>query len=106
MNIKSFEDGVPVIETEKIEARRIYSSENVNAVQINLKPGAVVETHTTEEDVFFLALKGSSEIQIAGERTVISEGQSVECRGGIEKGLINTSGDIFKVLIVKMDPVK
>jgi quercetin dioxygenase-like cupin family protein len=106
LNIKSFKDGIPVIETEKIEARRIYSSANVNAVQINLQPGAVVETHTTDEDVFFLVLEGSSEIHIAEKRTIISEGQSVECRGGIEKGLVNNSANIFKVLIVKMDSVK
>lgn len=102
MDIRSFKDGIPVIETDKIEARRIYSSEKTNAIQINLKPGAVVEKHTTEEDVFFLALEGSSEIQIAGESSVISEGQTADCPGGIEKGLINTSGSLFKVLVVKM----
>ena len=103
MKIKSFKDGTAVIDTDLIEARRIYSSKKTNAVQINLKPGAVVDTHTTEEDVFFLALEGSAEIYIAGERSLISALQSAECPGGVEKGIINNTDYIFKVLIVKIN---
>ncbi len=53
MKLKTFTDGIPLIETDEIEARRIYTSEKTNAVQIHLKPGAVVDKHITAEDVFF-----------------------------------------------------
>ena len=103
MKLKTFTDGIPLIETDEIEARRIYTSEKTNAVQIHLKPGAVVDKHITAEDVFFLALSGSAEICIAGESSIIREGELAECPGGIEKGLINNSENLFKVLVIKMD---
>lgn len=97
-----FTAGIPVIETDKIEARRLFASKTTAAVQIVLKPGAEVEKHVTEEDVFFYILEGTPTITVAEESRVVEKETLVECAGGVLKGMVNSGTVVAKVLVVKM----
>ena len=48
MKTVTFKDGISVIENEKIEARRIFTSKSTAAIEIHLQPGAEVEKYTAK----------------------------------------------------------
>ena len=56
MKTLTFKDGISVIENEKIEARRVFTSNSTAAIEIHLQPGAEIEKHSTVEDSFFYIL--------------------------------------------------
>ena len=104
MFITEFSQGVPLIDSESIEARRIFFSPGVAAVQIVLQPGAVIEPHETTEDVFFYVITGEPTITVAEDTRKVGAENLVECTGGVIKGMKNEGTEVAKVLVVKMKP--
>ncbi len=103
MKVVTFKDGISVIENEKIEARKIFSSNNTAAIEIHLQPGAEIENHTTTEDAFFYILEGTATISIDNEVQDIEAGFHLECPGGITKAVFNKSGSLVKLLVLKLN---
>ena len=103
MKTVTFKDGISVIENEKIEARRIFTSNNTAAIEIYLQPGAEVEKHTTDEDAFFYILKGVAKITIDNETKDVEAGTLIECPGGTPKAITNNSDSLVRVLVLKMN---
>ena len=103
MKTKTFRDGISVIENDKIEARRIFTSNSTAAIEIHMQPGAEVEKHTTDEDAFFYILKGTPTISIDDEVQKVETGTLIECPGGTPKAINNNSDSLVKVLVIKMN---
>jgi len=102
MKTVTFKDGVSVITNDKIEARRIFTSNSTAAIEIHLQPEAEVEKHTTVEDAFFYILEGTATISIDDETQKVKAGALIECHGGTPKA-INNSNSLVKILVLKMD---
>lgn len=102
MKAVSFKDGISVIENDKIDARRIFTSDKTAAIEIHLQPGAEVEKHSTVEDAFFYILEGTASISIADTVQDVEKGSLLECPGGVSKAVFNNSTSLVKILVLKM----
>lgn len=104
MKSVSFKDGISIIENDKIEARKLFTSKNTAAIEIHLQPGAEIEKHSTVEDAFFYILEGTAAISIADEVQDVETGSLLECPGGVLKAVFNNSSSLVKILVLKMNP--
>lgn len=104
MKAVTFKDGISVIKNEKIEARKIFSSNNNAAIEIHLQPGAEIENHSTTEDAFFYILEGIATISIDNKFQDVKTGSLLECPGGVDKAVFNKSSGLVKILVLKMNP--
>lgn len=96
MKTLTFKDGISVIENEKIETRRIFTSDSTAVIEIHLQPGAEVEKHSTVEDAFFYILEGAAIISIDDEARKVEAGTLIECPGGTPKAISNNSNSLVK----------
>lgn len=103
MKTATFKDGISAIKTEKIEARKIISSNSTAVLEIHLQSEAEIESHTTEENAFFYILEGTVKVTIDNISKDIEAGIIVECPGGISKAFINNSSSLAKILTIKMN---
>jgi quercetin dioxygenase-like cupin family protein len=103
MKTNTFTDGVSIIGTDKIEARKIFASNTTAALEVHIQPGAEIEKHATDEDAFFYILEGVAVIGIGDETGQFVKGNLIECPGGVLKSVSNNTNMILKVLVVKME---
>jgi quercetin dioxygenase-like cupin family protein len=85
-----------------VDARKIYDTPHAIAVVITLQPGESLKKHMTPVDVFFYVLEGTGIVEIGDEKKTIGKDMLVESPARIPHRWINDSGDIFRVLVVKV----
>ncbi len=62
----------------KVDVRKIYDTENAQAVHIILKPGESLKRHITPVDVFFYVLEGKGIIEIGDEKKEVCPDTLIE----------------------------
>jgi quercetin dioxygenase-like cupin family protein len=85
-----------------VDARKVYDSPHALAVVITLKPGESLKRHMTPVDVFFYVLEGEGVVEIGDERKAVARDMLVESPARIPHRWINESGEVFRVLVVKV----
>ncbi len=85
-----------------VDARKIYDTENAQAVHITLKPGEALKKHITSVDVFFYVIEGRGVVEIGDEKREVGPDTLVESPARIPHCWYNESGDVFRVLVVKV----
>ncbi len=85
----------------KVDVRKLYDSENAQAVHITLKPGEALKPHITPVDVFFYILEGTPEVLVGDERVTTEADNLIESPRGIPHCLYNNSGSLARILVVK-----
>jgi mannose-6-phosphate isomerase-like protein (cupin superfamily) len=85
----------------KVDARKLYDSENAQAVHITLQPGEALKPHITPVDVFFYILEGTPEILVGDERVIVEVDNLVESPRDIPHCLYNNSESVARILVVK-----
>lgn len=85
-----------------VDARKIYETPHAMAVVITLRPGEALKKHITPVDVFFYVLEGTGIVEIGDEKQTVSKDMLVESPARIPHRLLNESGAIFRVLVVKV----
>jgi quercetin dioxygenase-like cupin family protein len=85
-----------------VDARKIYDTPHAIAVVITLQPGESLKKHMTPVDVFFYVLEGTGIVEIGDEKKTIGKDMLVESPARIPHRWINESGDVFRVLVVKV----
>jgi len=85
-----------------VDARTCYDSPHAMAVVITLQPGEALKKHSTPVDVFFYVLEGTGVVEIGDEKKTVGKDMLVESPARIPHRWINESGDIFRVLVVKV----
>ncbi|MBI9101098.1 MAG: cupin domain-containing protein [Spirochaetales bacterium] len=102
MEKTTFKEGIQLINTEKIDAKKLFTSEKCDAIQINLDPGGKIEKHSTEEDVLFYIVKGKVTASIGNEELEAEKETIIPCSAGIVKSLLNTGDEKASILVVKL----
>jgi mannose-6-phosphate isomerase-like protein (cupin superfamily) len=69
---------------------------------ITLQPGESLKKHMTPVDVFFYVLEGTGIVEIGDEKKTIGKDMLVESPARLPHRWINESGDVFRVLVVKV----
>jgi len=85
-----------------VDARKCYDSPHAMAVVITLKPGEALKKHITPVDVFFYVLEGTGVIEIGNEKETVGKDMLVESPARIPHRWTNESGEIFRVIVVKI----
>jgi quercetin dioxygenase-like cupin family protein len=85
-----------------VDARKIYDTAHAIAVVITLHPGESLKRHMTPVDVFFYVLEGTGIVEIGDEKKTIVKDMLVESPARIPHRWINESGNVFRVLVVKV----
>lgn len=86
----------------KVDVRKIYDTENAQAVHITLKPGESLKRHITPVDVFFYVLEGSGVVEIGDEKKEVGPNTLIESPAKILHCWYNESNKILRVLVVKV----
>jgi quercetin dioxygenase-like cupin family protein len=93
---------VPPMETaHDATARKLYASQHVQAVHIELQPGQSLRPHITPVDVLFFVLDGRGIVEIGDERQSVAAGTMVESPKNIRHRWVNESDSVFRVLVIK-----
>jgi quercetin dioxygenase-like cupin family protein len=85
----------------KVDARKLYDSENAQAVHITLQPGEALKPHITPVDVFFYILEGTPEVLVGDERVTTEADSLIESPRDIPHCLYNYSESVARILVVK-----
>ena len=85
----------------KVDVRKIYDTENAQAVHITLKPGESLKRHITSVDVFFYVLEGSGVVEIGDEKKEVGPDTLIESPARILHCWYNEGNKILRILVVK-----
>lgn len=89
-----------------VEAKRIYDTENAEAIHMSLSPGQSLKRHTTPVDVFFYILEGKGVVEIGDEKQEVEKDMLVDSPKSIPHLLHNTGDGVFRFLVVKVPKQK
>ena len=84
-----------------IESKQLLKNDDVQIMNLNLKPGDEVPTHSVPVNVFFYVITGSGTIKLGNEIRVVEEKDIVPCSPETEMSLTADQGEEFSVLNVK-----
>ncbi len=84
-----------------ITAKQLLKHDNVQVMNLILKPGDFVPSHSVPVDVFFYVVEGQGTISIGDESAVVEEKDIVLCPPETEMSLEADQQEEFVVLNVK-----
>jgi len=61
-----------------VEAKRLYDTDNAEAIHMALKPGQSLKKHITPVDVFFYVLEGKGIVEIGDEKQEVEKDMLIE----------------------------
>jgi mannose-6-phosphate isomerase-like protein (cupin superfamily) len=85
-----------------LDGHKMYSGDKVEIVHLSLKPGEEISLHANPIDVVFFILEGSGTIFFEGESFNVSANNSIYIEKDKQRGMRNSSEDIFRVLVIKI----
>jgi mannose-6-phosphate isomerase-like protein (cupin superfamily) len=103
MKVTKVGDASSFQNVHSVEAKRIYDTENAEAIHMILAPGQSLKKHTTPVDVFFYILEGKGIVEIGDEKREIEKDTLIESPKGIPHLIRNFGEGVFRFLVVK-DP--
>jgi mannose-6-phosphate isomerase-like protein (cupin superfamily) len=89
-----------------VEAKKIYDTENAEAIHMCLAPGQSLKKHTTPVDVFFYILEGKGYVEIGDEKQEVEKDMLIDSPKGIPHLLRNSGNSVFRFLVVKVPKQK
>jgi len=80
----------------------MFTSSKVEMVHLTLTPGQMIPSHSNPFDVVFYQLEGELELNVEQESVLLTPNSTVHVDYEKNRALINRSGNIAKVLVVKI----
>lgn len=84
-----------------VESKQLLKNDDLQIMNLNLKSGDEVPTHSVPVNVFFYVVSGSGTIEISDDKAVVEEKDIVPCPPETEMSLRADQGQQFSVLNVK-----
>lgn len=101
INMVNYKDAAVQETPHGVDVRKLFDSEHVQVVEIQLLRGESLKKHITPVDVFFYVLEGTGEVEIGDERAEVKTDDLIESPKGIPHRLLNESSPAFRFLVVK-----
>jgi mannose-6-phosphate isomerase-like protein (cupin superfamily) len=101
MNIKITDISTAIKVPINFDAYKMYSSEYFEIINIQFKPGEILEKHDNQFDVIFYVLEGKGVFELENEEVEIGNNSCFEVKAGFQRGWRNTSQEILKILVIK-----
>ncbi|HHT19255.1 MAG: cupin domain-containing protein [Euryarchaeota archaeon] len=96
-------DETPIADTpHKVDVRKLYDTENAQAVHIKLEPGESLKKHITPVDVFFYVLEGVGIVEIGDEKKQVTRDTLIDSPARIPHCWYNESDQTLRFLVVKV----
>jgi len=83
------------------EAHKMYSSEQVEIINIQLKKGEKVPLHDNPIDVIFYVLAGKGIFGLENEQVEVAQNSCLEVKTGKNRSWENVEDEVLKLLVVK-----
>lgn len=101
MNIVTYEKASKQDTPHGVDVRKLFDSEHVQVVEIQLMRGESLKKHITPVDVVFYVLEGEGEVEIGDERAAVKTDDLIESPKGVPHRLLNESSPAFRFLVMK-----
>ncbi|MGE0079451.1 MAG: cupin domain-containing protein [Bacteroidales bacterium] len=85
-----------------LDGRKMFTSEKVELIHLNLNPNEEVDQHSNPFDVIFYILEGDGTIIIDEESTPVKANYSLFVEKDKQRGMINTGSSNLRVLVFKV----
>jgi quercetin dioxygenase-like cupin family protein len=90
-----------------LDAREVYHHKYAQIIHMQLKPGQIVEPHSSPVDIVFVILEGKVEIQIDQEKQKVNKDAVIHSPANLLHGLENLSKDFARIMVIKTpSPIK
>jgi len=84
-----------------VDVRKLIANPKYNVIVGMLKPGEVIEKHSTDVDAIFYVLEGKGILMLGNEEREVTADMVIECPAHVEKGWRNESDSALRFLAVK-----
>ena len=85
----------------KVDARNLYSADELMVTVITLEPGQQLKRHITPVNVAFYVLEGTGIVEIGDEREEVSEATLIESPKDIVHCWYNESSSPLRFMVIK-----
>ena len=82
-------------------AYKLFANQNIEIINLILKPREVLDRHNNTFNVLFIVQSGKAILEFGNERTVVEKGNIIEAEKDIERGWINIGEEDLNLLIIK-----
>lgn len=100
--IKRVQESPVIFEDKAVIGRRLYESDKLEYVHLNLDPGCSMESHTLPIDVDFFVISGEGNIKINKIKHHIREGDLLRVNKNTKRALFTNDNQHMKVLVIKV----
>lgn len=85
-----------------LDGHKMFTSEKVELIHLNLYPNEEVAPHTNPFDVIFYILEGEGIINVDGETLPVKPNHTLFIERDKQRGMINTGSTNLRVLVFKI----
>ncbi|BDX38734.1 cupin [Tenuifilaceae bacterium CYCD] len=85
-----------------LDGHKMFTSEKVELIHLNLYPNEEVAPHTNPFDVIFYILEGEGKINVDDESMPVKANHSLFVEKNKQRGMANTGSSNLKVLVFKI----
>ncbi len=86
----------------RVDARKIYDTDNAQVVHITLKPGEKLRRHITPVDVIFYVLEGRGIVEVGDEKQEVGPDILVDSPAKIPHCWYNEGNKLLRFLVIKV----
>jgi quercetin dioxygenase-like cupin family protein len=86
---------------KKFDVWQLISLDNIDLLQVHLKPAEEISSHSNSADVIFYVLEGSGILTIGSLEKTMNKGDCIFVVQGEMRGWRNNSSGILRFLIIK-----
>ena len=90
----------------KVDASKLYDTQNATVIHITLKPGEHLLPHITPVDVFFYILEGNPTIQVGKKRIEVARDNLIESPAKVKHCIFHETDKVARILVVKVPKPK
>ena len=86
----------------KISARKIFSNESIEIIEINLLPKEIIPSHVNEKTALFNIIDGMGILTVSNKKHYIEKGDFVKIDKGLNREIFNDSDIPLKIIVTKL----
>ncbi len=102
MESRYYQDVTPVLNTNGMIGRKIYSQPEGEIVHIEFEPKAKLKAHKTPVNVAFFVIEGEATLSIGDETQSFPAGTIIDSPKDIPHAVSNEGSSLMRILVVKM----
>lgn len=87
---------------ENISAKRVYTDNNIEIIQIDLLPNEIIPTHKNKDTALFNIIIGKGIVTVNNKKYNVESGDFIEIEKDIDREWINSGDSLLKITVTKL----